>query len=136
MNPEIIPKLLFGLILLGILFGLYGTYGLVAHEFEVGHICPRILSIPACYIILGCFLLMLVSHLPLLPDHNVLYYLGSGIAVSIATFGSVSQLSGSMECPKTSGGIPMCFISFGIFATLIALKLWQVRGKGWITTGY
>ncbi len=103
-----------------LLFGSYGAGSLAFQEFTQGNICPKILGIPACYIILACFIVPLIVHL--FKFNNLLYFLATGLAWSIATYGSIMQIRGIIECPKTSGGTPMCFISFGIFTTLILLK--------------
>ena len=110
-----------------LLFGLYGTFGLAQEEWTIGNICPLILGIPACYIILTCFLLALVSHTGLVKDKNRLYFLGAGLAWSIATFGSAGQFLDIVQCPKTTSGIPMCYISFALFSSLLVLKLLKFR---------
>jgi len=108
-------------------FGTYGTVGLVGREISKGNICPKILGIPACYIILASFLMVLASHSTLLKDNYWLYYIGAGIAWSIAATGTVGQLMGSIECPKTAGGTPMCYLSLAFFSTLLILKLIEIK---------
>ena len=103
-------------------FSIYGTFGLVKNEWINGNICPRLLGIPACYIIMGCFLLAFIGNLS--PKKlGFLFYIGVLPALSIATYGSLGELFGFAECPKTSSGTPMCFISFSIFFSLLILKL-------------
>ncbi len=111
------------LILLIAAVGLYGSFGLVQNEWINGDICPKLLGIPACYIIFGCFSLAIISQLNILRDRSWLFWIGVLPALSIASYGSLGELVGFASCPKTSGGIPMCFISFGFFGSLALLKL-------------
>lgn len=108
-------------------FGTYGTIGLVGREIAKGNICPKILGIPACYIILISFIMVLLSHSSLLKDNHWLYVIGASIAWSIAATGTIGQLMGNIECPKTAGGTPMCYLSLAFFSTLLLLKLAEVK---------
>lgn len=110
-------------------FGLYGTISLVVMELREGNICPKILSIPACYLILICFVLVLTSHSQLFKDKNWGYFIGAGIAFSIAIIGTIGQLTGMIECPKTTSGIPMCYLSLAFFSTLLLLKIVTIKLK-------
>jgi predicted membrane channel-forming protein YqfA (hemolysin III family) len=53
----------------------------------------------------------------------------TGLAWSIATYGSIMQFSETVECPKTEEGIPMCYISFVMFSLLILLKTIELTKK-------
>jgi len=117
------------LIWLVTLFGLNGTIGLVQKELTVGNVCPKLVGIPACYIIFACLVLVAVSHSGLLKDKAKLYLIGAGTAWLIALSGSVGQLMGWMECPKTASGIPMCFLSLALFSSLLLLK-WLAKRWG------
>lgn len=55
-------------------------------------------------------------------DKSRLYFLGIVTALSIAVLGSVGNLAGYVECPKTEGGTPMCYLSFLLFLSLLLLK--------------
>ena len=102
------------------LFGIYGASTLVYKEFTHGNICPKIVNIPACYIIMICLVIPLIIHL--VKGSNSIYFMFTGLAWSIATYASIKQVSGTIECPKTEGGTHMCYISFAIFSLLILLK--------------
>jgi len=121
---ESIAKFLIWIVLL---VGLWGSFGLAKEDWLIGDVCPKILEIPACYIILACFTLAAFSHTNILGDNFWLYFIGAGIAWSIATFGTVGQIAGWLACPKTAGGIPMCYISFAMFSTLLLLKFGQLQ---------
>ncbi|MBU2996080.1 hypothetical protein KO500_06530 [Cellulophaga baltica] len=107
------------------LFGIYGTGALVIKEFSKGAICPKIFNIPACFIIIICLVVPFIYHL--LRRGNIVYFVLTGLACSIAVYGSVFQLLGNVECPKTNEGVPMCYISLTIFTFLILLKILELK---------
>ncbi|WP_339840890.1 hypothetical protein [uncultured Maribacter sp.] len=120
-----LSKLINLLITLVFSFGIYGAGGLVYDEYILQQVCPQILGIPACYIIMACLIIPLIAHIFNLS--NKIYFTGTGIALTIATYGTISQLIGITDCPKTSNGIPMCYISFLIFLTLVVLKWINIK---------
>ena len=114
--------------ILGILIiGVYGAGGLVVEEFKTGEGCPKIMGIPMCLVILFCFLVPLIVHL--LKKKNVLYFLFTGLAGSIALMASIMQFTGHAECPETASGTPMCYYSLLLFSSLIALKIYHLKSK-------
>ncbi len=121
----VLSKLTGILIPLVFIVGIWGTSGLVYDEFSDGSICPKILSIPACYIIALCLVVPFIGHL--LNWNKIVYYAGTGLAASIALFGTMSNLSGLTQCPQTASGTPMCYISLALFTSLIALKFVQQK---------
>lgn len=125
MNKKIIAQIIYFAIWIVILIGLSGTIPLVQNEFTVGDICPKIATIPACYIILSCLILAIISHINVFKDNRKLYFLGVIPALSIATFGAVGNLLGYVECPKTEAGTPMCYLSFLLFFSLLILKIME-----------
>ena len=127
MGSKLISKIFSVVIWIVALFGINGTFGLVREEFTTGDICPKIVGIPACYIILTCLILIVVSQSNLLKDKNRLFFIGAGVAATIALVGTIGQLMGWLECPKTEGGIPMCFLSWGLFASLLLLKFIEIK---------
>ena len=111
---------------------IYGSSGLVINEWEVGNICPKILGIPACYIVLACFVIALIGHLIPRSNGNWLFSLFIGVVTLIASTGTIGELTETAKCPRTTGGTPMCFISLAICLSLlvskfISLKFRQVR---------
>lgn len=113
-------NILYWVINLLFVVGIYGTVGLVFTEITVGNGCPKINAIPACIIILICFILPFISHI--LKKWNFIYFFFTGVAALIAFYATTMQLTGNAECPKTEGGMPMCYLSLLIFTTLIILK--------------
>ncbi|CAH8281896.1 hypothetical protein EV196_11218 [Mariniflexile fucanivorans] len=104
-----------------LLIGIWGTGGLVWNEIQTGNGCPKIWIIPACVIVFICFLIPLVVHN--LNKWNRLYFVFTGLAVTIAIVASIMQFTGNGECPKLDNGTPMCYLSLLIFSALIGLKV-------------
>ena len=119
--------ILYWLVVLIAAVAVYGTFGLVANEWKVGDICPKILGIPACYIVLVCFAVALISHLIPSKSSKWMYFLFVGVVTAIATTGTLGELTGTAECPKTASGTPMCFISLAICLSLLFSKLAWLR---------
>lgn len=122
-------RILFLLIILIAGFAVYGSSGLAMHEWNVGNICPKIIGIPACYIVFVCFSIALIAHLIPNPKSNWIFFIFVGIVTLIASTGTIGELTGFAKCPRTSGGTPMCFISLGICLSLLGAKIAWLRQK-------
>ena len=122
-----VKKVLDIVLTLVFVLSILGTISLVYDELVSHSICPKILNIPACYIIMFCFIVPFSTHL--LKWNNYLYFIGTGLAFSIALYGTIMQTLEIIQCPKTSTGIPMCFISLSIFTSLIILKIISLKIK-------
>lgn len=120
---KIIPYFLY----LILLFGIWATGNLALSEFKHHHVCPQILQIPACYIILACFIMAFIT--TVFKFKNILYYIPVGIAFSIAFIASVLEISGKVDCPKTGTGTPMCYYSLALFSSLLIIKYILNRTK-------
>lgn len=101
--------------------GIIGAGNLVYTEFRHHNICPKLAGIPACYIILGCFIIPLLAHI--FNWSNYIYFGLTGLACFIALVASIMEVTGLGECPKTAGGTPMCYYSLLLFTSLIILKI-------------
>ncbi len=117
MKPNITNYLISIILILGI----YGAGNLAYNEFLKEGTCPKLGIIPACYIVLVCFVIPFIAHI--FNKGNIIYFLFTGFALTLAIYASIGQLFGNLQCPKTGNGIPMCYISFVIFASLILLKI-------------
>ena len=109
------------------IFGIFGTGTLVYHEILEEGTCPKLGFAPACYIIFLCFVIPFLTHL--FNKGLKVYYLFTGLALVLATYASIGQLFGKVQCPKTENGLPVCFISFAIFTILILLKIISTKKK-------
>ena len=113
-----------------LLFAIYGSTGLSMNDWEVGDICPKILGIPACYIVLACFSAALIGHLIPHSSGNWIFFLFVGVVTLIASTGTIGELTDTAKCPRTAGGTPMCFISLAICLSLLASKFaWLKSSK-------
>ena len=110
-----------GLLILLFGIGIYGAGGLVLDEIRTGDGCPKIGIVPACAIILVCFVLPLIAHIK--KKWNIVYFFFTSVAMIIAVYASVVQVTGQGECPQLDSGIPMCYISLTLFGLLIILKI-------------
>jgi len=115
-------QVLFWLIILIASFAIYGSFGLSMNDWKIGNICPKILGIPACYIVLTCFTIALVAHLIPHSKSKWMYFFFIGVVTLIASTGTLGELTGLAKCPRTAGGTPMCFISLAICLSLLILK--------------
>lgn len=118
-------KITYYSILVILIIGLFGAGGLVVEEFKTGEGCPKIMHIPMCLVILICFIVPLIAHL--LKKWNVVYFLFTGLAGSIALVASIMQFAGNAECPKTASGTPMCYYSLLLFSSLFILKIYHLK---------
>ena len=106
-----------------LLFSIYRAFGISMMDFKNKNVCPKLLGIPACYLVLSFFAVALLTHT--LRHKSVaamLYYILITIPLLMALNGTVTELSGTVICPRTSGGTPMCYISLALCTTLLILK--------------
>ena len=120
------------LLLLVFFIGILGAGLLVYDEIKTTNVCPKLVGIPACYIIVACFIIPFFTHIA--KGKNGIYFLFTGIAFIIALVASIMQFTGLGECPKTSNGTPMCYYSLLLFTTLIFLKIVIIKNKKTIAT--
>ncbi|MDA8692428.1 hypothetical protein N9L92_00085 [Saprospiraceae bacterium] len=107
---------------------IYGSGSLSLNDMRTpGGICPKLLGIPACYIVLVCFVLALIAHIISMPISNVIFFISMGIVTLIASYGTAGELIGFAKCPRTDYGVPMCFISLSICLSILLSKGLQLR---------
>ena len=110
------------LVLAIILFAIYGSGQLSLQDWKKKNVCPKILFIPACYIVFFLFVIVGIIHVfPALINQN-LFFIAIGIIGAIALKGSLTELAGKKICPRSSNGTPMCYYSLGLSVGLIILK--------------
>ena len=97
-------------------------------EWRVPGSCPPLGPVPACYLVFLGFACALTGHLAgRYRWGRILFWLGLGFPTLLALFASVGEARGFLECPKTSGGIPMCYLSLGI--CVISWIVWTLGGR-------
>ncbi len=85
--------------------------------------CPMIGSLPACYIILIGYSLIVLSMYPRLQKASVLFLVGWVPVVMLALTGVVGELTDVLQCPHLENGTPQCFLSAALALT-IGLPAW------------
>lgn len=115
-------KTLFYIVVVILSIALYGTFRLVQQEYMLGDQCPKILSIPACYIVLVCFGSALIGHITNRNIGDIIFRIAMVIVTLIAMYGTIGEVFGFAECPKSSLFIPMCYISLSICISVIWAK--------------
>ena len=85
--------------------------------------CPMISSLPACYVILIAYSLIVLSMYPRLQKALLVFLIGWVPVTILALTGVVGELTGILQCPHLENGIPQCFIS-AAFALIIGLLAW------------
>ena len=108
-------------------FAIYGSYGLSMKDYTVKNVCPKLLGIPACYIVLTCFVAALIGHIFSFEKSDWVYYGFIGVVTLIASTGTLGEIFGFAKCPRTAGGTPMCFISLGICLSLLGSKFLELK---------
>jgi len=112
------------LIICLLLFVIYGSFMLSRKDYRKKNVCPKVLGIPACYIVLLFFIGALLVHV---SDFSVgfSYYIFLSIPFLLALTGTITELTGKVICPRTPGGTPMCYLSLGFCVVLIGLKFFS-----------
>ena len=101
--------------LLGIIFSVY----LVVSETYNPGFCPKIFNVPACYLVIASFGLVLISlFINRTPARMTVFYIGALSGLGIAIWFSIGQIIGIRECPGLFN-IPLCFGSGVLFVIII-----------------
>ena len=109
-------------------YALYNGTHLSLKEWHTTGACPSVSGIPACYVVTVAYLLILISAITnRAPLYKRLFFTGAAVVFGLAAVGSLMQVSGLMQCPKTSTGFPMCYISLTVSLCLIGLFIARVR---------
>ena len=122
-HKRIISKALFLIIIIILSIAIYGSFELSINDFRLKDICPKILGVPACYLVTVLFAIGLVAHLTRkLKKQSTFFYLAIGLVCLMAFMGTLTELSGTIVCPRTAGGTPLCYISLGLCICVLVLK--------------
>ena len=88
--------------------------------------CPSIGPVPACYLVFASFLLALIGNL---GRFTSIFNIGLGFPTLLATYASIGEFIGFVECPRTASGIPMCYISLLLCATCWGFRISSRQAK-------
>jgi hypothetical protein len=104
--------------------GLWGVGGIsFAHWFEKTP-CPIIGVIPACYIILVGYGLILLSMFPNFKKSLLVFLIGWVPVITLALVGVVGEITSTLHCPPSEIGIPKCYFSAAL-SLIIGLLYWR-----------
>jgi len=111
------------------LAGLLVTLYLVLRDIMEGDYCPKLFGIPACYVVLVSFLLVLPGLLLRgRRIRRVFYATGAISGFLIAVWFSANQLLDLKQCPKWFG-LPLCYVSLLTFGALVLLWILAMAKK-------
>ena len=113
--------ILYYIIIILLIFVIYSSYRLSRRDFRKKNICPKILGIPACYIVFVFFVATFLSHV-IFTSYPFWYFGYLAIPFLLALAGTITELRGKVICPRTPSGTPMCYLSLGFCFLLIGLK--------------
>jgi len=85
--------------------------------------CPMIGPLPACYIILIGYSLIVLSMFPRLQQASVVFLIGWVPVIMLAVSGVVGELTGILQCPHLENGIPQCYLSAAL-VSIIGVPAW------------
>lgn len=89
-------------------------------ELSDGTGCPALGIVPVCFIVFICSLVPLINHLS--RGKVFIFYSFTSFTFLLALFASIGHVSGNIQCPETTGGIPMCYILSILFLIIIVMK--------------
>jgi len=99
--------------------GLFGAAS-ITYEHAIGiESCPTLGPVPACYVVLLGYTLAGASMVIVAKYRTALFVAGWLPVFGLALVGSGMQVLGSVQCPKSAGGIPGCFLSLILATGLI-----------------
>jgi hypothetical protein len=102
--------------------GLFVSSALVGLDIAWHGYCPVFARVPACYLVFGSFLAVLLSLAAPRPYGAWLFWTGAGAGGFLAVWFSAAHLLNLASCPVVFG-IPLCNVSFVVFAVLIAARM-------------
>ena len=103
---------------IGVIFSIY----LVGMDLIYSGFCPKIFGIPACYLVLLAFILVIISNFFKIFLNYLFFYLGWSIGFILALWFSFNQIFRIDNCPIFFE-IPMCYLSLTIFIIILFIKI-------------
>lgn len=102
--------------------GLAVSILLVYNNFRQPGYCPAFLNLPACWLVLLAFMLVLIAAFLKGRLSDILFYPGVFIGLDLAVWFSFHQVMGLKACPKYLN-FPLCYVSLLTFLLIFSLKL-------------
>jgi hypothetical protein len=116
------------IVLLALLsIGLYGALSVSYLTVSGIAPCPSVVYIPACYVVtVGYFLMLVATLFHQKYTAKWLFIIGWAPVILLALVGSMLELNQGNVCPKSSTGIPLCYVSLS-FALVVAMLYWLLQ---------
>jgi hypothetical protein len=113
MSPAMNILLIIRLILVALaIFGALAAFNISQAQWTGSASCPSITIVPACYVVLAGYSLMVIS--AIFP-RKVLFLMGWIPVFLLAAIGTISEFFATVPiCPRTAGGIPQCYLSLAL----------------------
>ncbi len=118
------------------LIGVIGVFPIAQKQFAGTGPCPTLGAVPACYLVLLGYSLIVVSAF-VVANHRFKFFAAGWIPLlGLALTGTGLELLGQAACPRSMNGTPTCFLSLGLLA-LIATLYWAGRhfSRKWGSSG-
>lgn len=109
--------------------GVFGIAGISYRQFTGLSQCPQLGNLPACYIVLICYALMLLASLRRTLTMSWFFWIGWLGVFGFAVSGTALELAGVGTCPRTGGGTPICYFSLGLAMVLALLFILGLERK-------
>jgi hypothetical protein len=104
------------------LIGFFGAASLSLRHLQTGEVCPILLFVPACYLVLAGYGSVIAS---VFVQHNWrtrFFFIGWTPVFGLALAGAGLHTFVGDTCP-VNRGIPQCYISLGLALTILLLFL-------------
>lgn len=106
--------------LIGVCLGvLSGIIPISLEQFRTGEACPNIGIIPACYVVSVAYIAMALAGVIWWRIALKLFLVGAVPVITLAFIGTATELSGTPTCPRSAGGLPLCYVSLTLGVSLL-----------------
>ena len=105
------------------LFVLSGIIPISLAQFRTGDACPMLGPIPACYVVSVAYSAMALAGVIWWRVALRIFLFGSVPVIALAVTGTTSELLGIPTCPRSPGGLPLCYLSLAVGLSLLLVFL-------------
>ena len=109
------------------LAGVFGVVPIVQRQIIGAAACPTLGPVPACYLVLLGYGLIVVSVFLAARYRLGIFAAGWLPLFILASAGSGLELLGQVACPRSSTGIPACFLSLGLLSLIVVFYVVEKR---------
>ncbi|MGJ8609753.1 MAG: hypothetical protein ACSHWY_01570 [Octadecabacter sp.] len=92
-------------------------------HFQTGNGCPMIGPVPACYVVSVAYSAMALAGIIWWRVASWVFSLGAIPVILLAVVGTLTELSGIPTCPRSAGGMPLCYASLAVGLGLLVTFL-------------